>query len=206
VHRCAADATPTPVADLTENMTINVLDSLASEELPAHPHDPESGVFATVDSAGRPSARVLHLRRCDDRGLVFFINTSTRKGHDLKANPRVALTFYWAPLLRQVNIIAISQPTSPADSDLLWHEGSITGRAASLASQQGEPVSDEQGLHDRAREIVDSGTMQRRPSTHQGLLLTPQTVEFWLGRPDRLHRRVHYSFAGGEQTHWSLQP
>jgi pyridoxamine-phosphate oxidase len=203
-------------------MTINVLDDLVSEELPADPlpllrcwldtaptsnvTDPDSGVFATVDGDGRPSARVLHLRRCDDRGLVFFINRSTRKGRDLEANPRVALTFYWAPLLRQVNITAISQTTSPAESDLLWREGSITGRAASLASRQGEPLSDEQGLHHRAKEIVDAGAMQPRPSTHQGLLLTPQTVEFWLGRRDRLHRRVHYSLAGGEWTHWSLQP
>jgi pyridoxamine 5'-phosphate oxidase len=203
-------------------MTINVLDDLVSEELPADPlpllrcwletartsnvTDPDSGILATVDSDGRPSARVLHLRRCDDRGLVFFINRSTRKGRDLEANPRVALTFYWASLLHQVNITAISQTTSPAESDLLWREGSITGRAASLASRQGEPLSDEQGLRHRAKEIADAGTMQPRPRTHQGLLLTPQTVEFWLGRRDRLHRRVHYSFAGGEWTHWSLQP
>jgi len=203
-------------------MTINSFDDLVSEELPADPlpllrcwletarksnvTDPDSGVFATVDSDGRPSARVLHLRGCDDRGLVFFINRSTRKGRDLEANPRVAFTFFWAPLLRQVNITGISQTTPPAESDLLWREGSITGRAASLASRQGEPLSDEQGLHHRAREIVDGGTMQPRPSTHQGLLLKPETVEFWLGRRDRLHRRVHYSFAGGEWAHWSLQP
>src|ERR1035437_358132 len=186
-------------------MTINVLDDLVSEELPADPlpllrcwletartsnvTDPDSGILATVDSDGRPSARVLHLRRCDDRGLVFLINRSTRKGRDLEANPRVALTFYWASLLRQVNIPPLPQPTSPAESDLLWREGSITGRAASLVSRQGEPLSDEQGLRHRAKEIADAGTMQPRPSTHQGLLLTPQTVDSCLGRHHRLQPR-----------------
>jgi pyridoxamine 5'-phosphate oxidase len=203
-------------------MTINVLDALVNEDLPADPlpllqcwletartsdvADPDSGVLATVDRDGRPSSRVLHLRGCDDRGLLFFINTSTRKGRDLEANPRAALTFYWAPLLRQVNITGISHPTSAAESDLLWRESALTSRAASLASRQGEPLSDELGLHRRAKEIVDAGTLQPRPRTNQGLLLTPETVEFWLGRPDRLHRRVHYSLTGGEWAHWSLQP
>jgi pyridoxamine 5'-phosphate oxidase len=138
--------------------------------------------------------------------LLFFINTETRKGRDLAANPRASFTFYWAPLLRQVNITGISHPTSDAESDQLWREAAITSQAASLASRQGEPLSDELGLHRRAREIVDKGTMQPRPSRNQGLLLIPETVEFWLGRHDRLHRRVHYSFAGGAWTHWSLQP
>jgi pyridoxamine 5'-phosphate oxidase len=203
-------------------MTINELDALVNEALPADPlpllrcwldtartsnvPDPDSGVLATVDRDGRPSARVLHLRGCDDRGLLFFINTATRKGRDLEADPRAALTFYWAPLLRQVNITGITNPTPAAESDLLWAESALTSQAASLSSRQGEPLSDELGLHRHAQEIVDAGTTQPRPRTHHGLLLRPETVEFWLGRPDRLHRRVHYSFADGEWAHWPLQP
>jgi dihydrophenazinedicarboxylate synthase len=203
-------------------VTINALDALVNEDLPGDPlpllrcwletartsevTDPDSGVLATVDSDGRPSARVLHLHGCDDRGLLFFINTSTRKGRDLEANPRASFTFYWAPLLRQVNITGICHPTPAAESDQLWRDSAITSQAASLASRQGEPMSDELGLHRRARGIVDEGTLQPRPARNQGLLLTPETVEFWLGRRDRLHRRVHYGFAGGAWTHWSLQP
>ena len=203
-------------------MTINVLDALVTTELPDDPlvllrcwletarasavADPDCGVLATVDPDGRPSTRVLHLRDCDDRGLQFFMNTATRKGRDLEANPRGALTFYWAPLLRQINITGITHPTSAAASDLLWRDSALTSQAAALASRQGEPLSDELGLHHRAQEIVDAGTLHPRPRTHQGLLLIPETVEFWLGRRDRLHRRVHYSLTGGAWTHWSLQP
>ena len=218
----AAAGTMYRAAGSQETLTINALDALVNEDLPADPlpllrcwletartsevNDPDSGVLATVDSDGRPSTRVLHLRECDDRGLLVFIKPATRKGRDLEANPRAALTFYWAPLLRQVNITGVAHTASAAESDLLWRESAVTSQAASLASRQGEPLSDELGLHRRAREIVDAGTVEPRPRRNQGLRLTPETIEFWLGRPDRLHRRVHYGLAGGTWTHWSLQP
>jgi pyridoxine/pyridoxamine 5'-phosphate oxidase len=168
--------------------------------------DPQDAVLATVDEAGSPSTRVLGLREVTDDGLVFFINADTRKGRDLATNPRAAITFYWPETLQQVNMTGTISPTSELDSDRLWTERGITGPAVSVTSAQGQPLLDEPHLRASVDLIVRTASFPKRPPSHHGLVLTPTTVEFWRGRPDRIHQRLHYGLAVAGWEHWRLQP
>ena len=168
--------------------------------------DPATAVLATVDAYGQPSTRCLAVQSCEDRGLVLFTNLNTRKGRDLRANPRAAVTFYWPVLFRQVNITGRVTVSGEEESDALWDARGRPGQVASVASRQGARLDDYGLLVARAAELTAAGRSIARPEGHVGIVLVPQTVEFWLGQASRLHQRLHYirSDAGWE---WGfLQP
>lgn len=168
--------------------------------------DPTTAVLATADSSGQPSTRCLGVNSCDDRGLVLFMNLDTRKGQDLLANPRAAATLYWPVAFRQVNIAGRVELTSDEESDQLWCDRGLPGQVATMASNQGARLEDHGLLVARAAELASSGEAIPRPARHVGVVLIPATVEFWSGRVDRLHHRLHYSRSGTGWQCWRLQP
>ncbi|HEY2238668.1 MAG TPA: pyridoxal 5'-phosphate synthase [Streptosporangiaceae bacterium] len=168
--------------------------------------DPPAAVLATAGRDGRPSTRTIEVRGCDDRGLVFFANLDTRKGRDLREQPAAAATFYWPATIRQLNLTGDVVFTDPAESDRLWATRSPAGQAVATLSEQGAPLPDETTLRARVTALAAAGRSLPRPPGHGGFVLIPVTIEFWLGRPDRFHHRLHYQRAGQRWSHWLLQP
>ena len=171
-------------------------------------NEPTAGTVATVDADGRPSARVVLLKGHDASGFVFYTNTLSRKGHELCANPRVAMCFFWDPLMEQVRVEGRVSPVTDAEADAYWagrHPGSQIG---AWASDQSEPLESREALESRVAAFAErfgDGPIPR-PSHWSGYRVTPDRIEFWRSLPNRLHERTCYSFEDGEWRVSLLQP
>jgi pyridoxamine 5'-phosphate oxidase len=167
--------------------------------------EPRALALATADAEGRPSNRIVLLKQTNP-AIVFAFGAGSRKGRELAANPRAAGTLYWRETLQQVVFEGPVERLSAEESDRLFAERPPTGRAATVASNQGEPLEDPEALQREAAELARNGGALRRPEDWGGYRLDPDLVEFWHGSPDRLHRRLLYVKGEGGWTHQRLQP
>ena len=168
----------------------------------------EPGVLAlaTVDTAGRPSSRIVQTIRFTDRGLVFASYTTSPKGRDIAANGWASGVLYWRESRRQVVLTGQVEQLPDAESDELWYARAPVLHAMSVATSQSEPLTDEAALLARARELGAAGEPLPRPAAWVGYQLLPSTVEFWEDRPERLYWRMRYDRDGQAWTHTRLQP
>ena len=156
--------------------------------------EPSALTLATADAGGRPSARTVLLKGFDAEGFVFYTNTLSRKGDQLKENPRVALCFFWQPLMEQVLVEADTQPVGDAEADEYWALCPRESQLGAWASEQSRQLDSRQALIDRLDEIEQRYRDRPvpRPPRWSGYRARPVRIEFWKSMPHRLHERVLY--------------
>jgi pyridoxamine 5'-phosphate oxidase len=166
--------------------------------------EPTAMVLGTSDAHGLVSSRTVLLKALDCSGFVFFTNTESKKGRQLAANPRAAATFLWKFIESQVQLVGSVQLVTDEEADAYFATRDRGSQIGAWASMQSRPLDSREALEQRARDLEAKykDKVIPRPPFWSGYRLQPDTVEFWKGRPFRLHDRFLYFQKDGE---WIMQ-
>jgi pyridoxamine 5'-phosphate oxidase len=207
-----------PISNLTRQYTITNLTrmDLAPEPIrqfelwleaavAAQVPEPSAMTLATATRDGIPSARIVLLKLYDQRGFAFFTNCESQKGRELAENAHAALVFFWPSMERQVRISGPVSATSREEAEVYFHSRPLGSRLGAWASRQSEVLTSREQLEERARQLEREFKDRPIPMPPYwgGYRVFPHMIEFWQGRPNRLHDRFRYSRR--EQGDWQIE-
>ena len=176
-----------------------------NEALQAEIEEVNAVTLATASADGLPTARTVLLKGFDEHGFVFYTNYNSQKAAQLEENPRATLLFFWKELERQVRIIGLVEKTSAEESDTYYHSRPEGSRLGAWASPQSSTIESREWLENKVSEMEKAFTHSKlnRPPHWGGYRVKPVIVEFWQGRPSRLHDRIQYSIQPG--GNWKIE-
>ena len=185
-----------------------LFDAWFAEAKASELNDPDAMALATVDAAGRPSARMVLLKGHGPDGFVFYTNLDSRKGRELATNPVAALLFHWKSQRRQIRIEGSISAVGEAEADAYFATRGRASRLGAWASDQSRPLADRATFEARLAEVEQrfDGQDVPRPPRWSGFRLTPRHIEFWNDREHRLHERRVFTRTGDEWSEGMLYP
>ncbi len=208
------------IADLRKEYTKGVLDpnllgdtplpvfsSWFAQALESEVLEVNAMILSSVNGLGRPSSRVVLLKDITENGIIFYTNYQSRKGLELESNPFVSVVFYWAELERQVRMEGQVRKVSEADSDAYFYSRPRISQAGAVVSNQSQVIPDRQALDVKMDTLMtDTSIKIQRPNHWGGYEIVVDRVEFWQGRPGRVHDRALYEKVDGAWIKSRLSP
>lgn len=187
------------ISDVLKN-PIEQFDKWFKEAINSEIDEPNAMSLGTVDKNLQVSVRVVLLKDYSDKGLTFFTNYDSNKGQDIEFNNKVALSFFWGILQRQIRIQGLAFKLSQEESEKYFNSRPIGSRVSAITSPQSHKIPSREFLEEKYKNILEKNEI-KKPENWGGYIVAPYTIEFWQGRENRLHDRILYEL---KDNNWEI--